>query len=202
MLAPVKAGKKTTLILSTDPGALTFEQGIALALLWFSASLNQKQMHIGKTDGPGFTCILAVIAYFYYLLNIYLFIYLFLSLLSSSTVSKKVWSAELRAYHFFSQLPFNCFAASSYYTDQSALGGEEGGRGCMANVSEKVIREFFPSLFNLMVILILFANLNWAWSAWWNDRQVFWGIEHNYIRWRPPWVKSHQETIIFLGRIS
>ena len=38
-------------------------------------------MHIGKTDGPGFTCILAVIAYFYYLLNIYLFIYLFLSLL-------------------------------------------------------------------------------------------------------------------------
>ena len=111
-------------------------------------------MHIGKTDGPGFTCILAVIAYFYYLLNIYLFIYLFLSLLSSSTVSKKVWSAELRAYHFFSQLPFNCFAASSYYTDQSALGGED-----RAKVSEKVVREFFSSLFRPHSHLFFFLRI-------------------------------------------
>lgn len=78
MLAPVKARKKTTLILNTDPGALTFKQWIALPLLWFSAGFrNQKQMHIGKTDGPGFTCILAVIAHFFiiYLIFIYLFIF-------------------------------------------------------------------------------------------------------------------------------
>ena len=33
MLAPVKAGKKNASILSTDPGAPTFKQRIALALL-------------------------------------------------------------------------------------------------------------------------------------------------------------------------
>ena len=143
--------KKTTLILSTDPGALTFEQWIALAsaLLWFSTGFrSQKQMHIGKILPVYWPLSLIFIIY---LIFIYLFIYLFLSLLSSSTVSKKVWS-----YHFFSQLPFNCFAASSYYTDQSALGGEERGEHPRAKVSEKVVREFFSSLFNLMVILFIF----------------------------------------------
>lgn len=42
MLAPVKAEKKNASILSTDPGAPTFKQWIALALLWFSAGFRNE----------------------------------------------------------------------------------------------------------------------------------------------------------------
>lgn len=73
MLAPVKVRKKNTLILSTDPGALTFEQWIVLALLWFSTGFrSQKQMHIGKILPAYWPLSLIFIIY---LIFIYLFIF-------------------------------------------------------------------------------------------------------------------------------
>ena len=84
--------------------------------------------------------------------------YLFLSLLSSSTVSKKVWSAGLRAYHFF----LSCLSSASqlhfillHWPKYPGRGG--GGLHPRPKCPKKsLIREFFPSLFNLTVILFYF----------------------------------------------